>query len=205
MARKTEDGFWLDSTGQPVPPKHIRREDKERDKLVETLIKSAQGVSDSLAKLKMKSLEDIEAFIQRMEEQYKISTRTKEGNKILRNFSGDMKIEVNVGKVLDFDEKLNMAKTLIDNCIKRWSKGSSSELKVIVNDAFRVDKKGKLDRDRVLSLLRLQIKDDEWSAAMNIIKDSMQITGKRMYIQFWQKDKDDKWVAIPLDISRVEV
>ena len=203
MAKKTSDGYWIDSAGDAVPPKHIKQEDKDRDKLVETLIKAAENVSDSLAKLKQKSMDDIEAFIQKMEKQYKITTRTKEGNKVIRNFSGNLKIEVNVGKVLDFDEKLSLAKTLIDNCIKRWSKGSSSELKVIVNDAFRVDKKGKLDRDRVLGLLRLSIDDHEWKEAMKIIKDSMQITGKRMYIQFWQKDENDKWVAIPLDISRV--
>ena len=203
MAKVNEDGFWLDAAGDAVPPKHVKPEDKAKDRLVEKLINIAQKLSGKLGEFKEQTYEEIEGFIEMLEKKYGIPTRTKEGNKVFTNFSGNLKIEVRAHKQLDFDEKLNLAKELIDGCINKWSENSRSEIVVLVKDAFKVDEKGKVDRNRILGLRKLNIKDADWKKAMEIISDSLTVTGKRQYVQFWVKNEDGEWDSVPLDIARV--
>ncbi|REM31517.1 DUF3164 family protein, partial [Mycobacterium tuberculosis] len=73
-----------------------------------------------------------------------------------------------------FDERLQAAKALIDECIQSWSKSSNVNLKVLVNDAFQVDQQGKISTGRVLGLRRHDIDDEKWQLAMKAIGDSMQ-------------------------------
>lgn len=202
MATTDEKGYWIDGSGDAVPPKHIKPEDKAKDKMVEKLIDKALKLSGKIGEFKEQAYDDIETYLEALEKQYGITARNKEGNKSISNFSGNMKIEVRSHKMLDFDVKLNIAKELIDGCIEKWSENSRSEIVVLVRDAFKVDEKGKLDRNRILGLRKLNIKDENWKKAMDIISDSLMVTGKRQYIAFWVKNEDGEWESVPLDIAR---
>jgi hypothetical protein len=106
-----------------------------------------------------------------------------------------------VAKNIEFDEKLALAKTIIDDCIRRWSDGANDKIMLLIDEAFKVDKKGNIDRDRVLSLRKLKIKDREWIRAMDIIAESMVIVGARTYVKFSVKNASGVWISIPLDIA----
>jgi len=203
MAKTDTNGYWIDSAGDAVPPKHVKPEDKKRDALVEKLMGKASALSNKLADFKEAAYEDIDAFLDALEKQYGVTARNEGGNKVITNFSNTMKVEVRNHKVLDFDEKLLLAKTLIDKCIEKWSENSRSEIVVLVRDAFKVDEKGKVDKKRILGLRKLSIKDADWKKAMEIISESLKITGKRQYIAFWVKNDSGEWDSVPLDIARV--
>jgi hypothetical protein len=102
---------------------------------------------------------------------------------------------------LQFNEKLQVAKALIDNCIKRWSDGSRPEIKTLVDDAFYVDKTGNINKDRVLGLRRLKIEDMEWQEAMQAIGDSIQVVSSKTYIRFYQRSESGAYNQIPLDVA----
>jgi len=202
MAKTSVNGNWIDSTGIEVPLKYVKPEDKKRDALVEKLIKRAKRLSCDLTKFKADALEDIDAFIETLEKQYQVKSRTKEGCKMLTGFSGDIRVELKINKVLEFDEKLAIAKSLIDECIANWCQGANDNIKLLVNDAFAVDKKQKLDRERIMGLRRLNIRDEKWKKAMDLIADSLRVSGRRAYIQFFTRDEKGLWRTVPLDISR---
>ena len=107
--------------------------------------------------------------------------------------------------VLAFDERLQTAKELIDSCLIRWSDGASMNLVAVVLEAFKVDKKGKLDVRRILELRRYEITDEEWSRAMDAISDSITVQNTRRYIRFYERVGDDEWRMIPLDWSSMQV
>ena len=201
MAKKNDQGHWIDGKGDAVPPKYVKKYDKRRDGMVMKLFRQAKLVSDRIVALKQLAFEDIEAFLRDAEEMYGMTVRTAQGNKILTDFSNVLKIEIKVNKVIDFDERLQMAKGIIDDCIKRWSEGSNDKIKMIVDQAFLVDKKGNLDKDRILSLRLLAIKDKEWNKAMDLINESIRVVAKRTYISFWERNEKDRWVSVPLDIA----
>jgi hypothetical protein len=201
MAVKDKNGRWIDATGQPVPPKYINQVDKKRDALVERLNKVAVDLNKRLADFRVKVLDDVEKYLSDLETQYDVEARTKEGNKMLSNFSNTLRMEVKINKFIEFDERLAIAKEIIDDCIRKWSQGADDKITVLVMDAFKVDKKGKIDRDRVLGLKKLNIKDKDWAKAMDIIYDSIVVVGARAYLRFSMKDESGRWQTIPLDIA----
>ena len=78
------------------------------------------------------------------------------------------------------------------------------ELKAIVTDAFKVNKEGKVDKDRILGLRRFQFDDDRWKRAMQAISDSVRVTRSKEYIRFYRRPAPDQdFVQIPLDLARV--
>ena len=83
-----------------------------------------------------------------------------------------------------------------------WSEGSRDEIKVLVNDAFRVDREGRINTGSVLGLRRLEIKDEKWQRAMTAISDSVRVDGSKPYIRFYERaEGSDEYVAIPLDFA----
>ena len=102
-----------------------------------------------------------------------------------------------------FDERLQAAKILIDECIQSWSADSNDYLKVLVNDAFQVDKEGKISTGRVLGLRRHSIDDPKWKEAMEAIADSIRVVDSKSYVRFYERDEDGKYQAISLDFANV--
>ena len=202
MAIKDKKGRWIDSKGDAIPPKYIDPVEKKRDQLVEKLICQAKKLNKQIVKFKTATLADIEKYLDEVEKMYGVKVKTKEGNKILASFSNTEKVMVKINKFIDFDERLSIAKTLIDECITRWSKGADDKIKLLVEDAFKVDKQGNLDKERILSLRKIKIKSKDWQKAMEIIADSVKVVGKRTYLVFLIKDVKGVWESITLDIAR---
>jgi hypothetical protein len=127
--------------------------------------------------------------------------RGRRGNVSLTTYDGRYKLHVAVDDTIAFNEKLQVAKTLVDNCIRRWADGSRSEIKLLVGDAFCVDKQGNINKNRILGLRRLAIEDAEWREAMQAITDSVQIASTKTYIRFYERLEDGSYVQIPLDVA----
>jgi hypothetical protein len=72
-----------------------------------------------------------------------------------------------------------------------------------VNDAFQVDKTGKVSTTRVLGLRRLDIDDPDWQKAIKAITDSIQISGSKQYIRFYERQENGKYKQISLDIAAI--
>ena len=105
-------------------------------------------------------------------------------------------------ETITFDERLQAAKALIEECIQGWSKGSNANIKVLVNDAFQVDQQGKISTGRVLRLRRLDIKDEAWQRAMQAISDSLRVSSTKPYIRFYERDDaTGEYQAINLDVA----
>jgi len=64
-----------------------------------------------------------------------------------------------------------------------------------------VDKEGKLNTGRILSLRRIKITDPRWLEAMEAISESLQVAVSKTYINFREKGPDGKLNNIPLDLA----
>ena len=102
-----------------------------------------------------------------------------------------------------FDERLQAAKALIDECIHSWSADSNDNLKALINDAFQVDREGKISTGRVLGLRRLDIKDAKWQQAMQAIGDSIIVTDSKSYIRFYERIADGSYIPVSLDFANL--
>src|SRR5690606_35105878 len=126
------------------------------------------------------------------------------GNVTLTTFDGRYKVvRANADDVV-FDERLQAAKALIDECLQEWSKDAHPGLIVLVNDAFRTDRKGELRTNRVLALRRHDIDDPRWIRAMDAISDALQVVGSKHYIRVYERvGGTEQYKQIPLDIAGV--
>lgn len=200
----TPAGFMKDSQGRLVPVAMVKPIDKLRDQTVLTLVDQAKNISAVLAKFKQLAFSDIASFVQTSVEQYGVQLRGTKGNLTLYSFDGRYKVVRAVQENIKFDERLQAAKALIDQCITTWSAGSSDEIKVLVNDAFRVDKEGDVSPTRILGLRRLEIRDEKWQRAMQAIGDSVGVVGSRSYVRVYERVGDsDQYKPIALDIAGV--
>ena len=137
-------------------------------------------------------------------EQYDAQIGGPKGNVTLISFDGRFKLRRQISENLSFDERLQAAKALIDECIKDWTQGSRTELQALVNDAFQVDKEGRINTGRILGLRRLKIEDDRWLRAMDAISDSLQVTGTTAYVRLYERQgMTDRYVSVPLDMAGV--
>lgn len=197
-------GYWRDAKGCLIPESMIKPIDKERDRLVNELVSKARSVSDVLAKFKAEAFGDIAAFIDLSAEQYQAQLGGKKGNLTLYSFDGKYRIQRAITDRIAFDERLQAARVLIDECLADWTEGASPELQAIVNQAFDTDKEGQINTGRVLSLRRLDIKDERWLRAMNAIGEAVQVVGSKSYIRVYERiGETDQYQPIALDIAGV--
>lgn len=198
------DGYRKDASGRLIPETLIKPIDRTRDELVVELARAAGIVSAGLGEFKMRCFADIAAFKELSGEQYGVKLGGKKGNTTLYSFDGLYKVQVAIAENMVFDERLQVAKHLIDECIIDWSQSSRPEIKVLVQDAFQTDKEGKINTGRVLALRRLDIQDPKWQRAMTAIGESLQVVGSKSYVRFYKRIGDsDKYEAIALDVAAV--
>ena len=204
QANPIPDGYMQDAKGALWPVENIREIDRLRNDLVGEIVAKTKLQSEALAKFKAAVFGDIEAFVQLSGEKYGVAMGGKKGNVSLLSFDGRYKVQRAVSESLAFDERLQIAKELVNQCIHLWSEGSRSEIRALINDAFQVDKEGRVNVARILSLRRLEITDDKWLTAMKAIGESIQVAGSKTYFRVYERVGDsEQYQPISLDIAAV--
>jgi Protein of unknown function (DUF3164) len=202
MKRDLPPGYWEDANGSLVPLSKIKPIDKDRHQVVSDLCVEAKKASAALFAFKTTATQAINDFVERSLAEYDVKHGGNKGNVTLVGFDGRFRIVRQMQETITFDERLQAAKALIDECIQGWSKGSNANIKVLVNDAFQVDQQGKISTGRVLRLRRLDIKDAAWQRAMQAISDSLRVSSTKPYIRFYERDDaTGEYQAINLDVA----
>jgi len=197
-------GFMKDGKGRLVPVESVSDYDKLKDQTVETLVDKALSMQQSITDFKLSGQADVLAFMNIAYEQYDAKPGGEKGNVSISNFEDTRKVQIAVGRTIDFDERLKVAKSLIDECLNNWSEDAPTELKTIVLQAFEVDKEGKASPARILPLLKFDFDDETWMRGMQALKDSLSVQYSKKYIRFYQRaGTEGKWEAISLDIAKL--
>ena len=194
-------GYVLNAQGHLVHKSALSDRDKECDKVVKLMIKKAKNVREELADFKMEAMLAMQNFIDFSAAEYDKPMGGKKGNVTIFSFDGRYKIQRSMQDSIVFDERLQIAKELIDDCLHRWAKGSRNEIKTIIGHAFQTDKEGNVSPARILGLKSHNFDDDTWKKAMQAITDSTQFIGSKPYIRFYERDDNGKYQPISLDIA----
>ena len=191
------------SRGGLDPIATVKDIDKLRDQMVKEIVSKSLEESKKLTEIKKEFFKSIQAFVELSAEKYGLKYGGKKGNMTFMSYDGEYKVLVAVNENIVFDERLQIAKGLIDQCIQDWSNGSRDEIKALVQDAFYVGKSGNINKNRILGLHRLEIKDERWQQAMAAISDSIQVSDSKQYIRIYRRNKEDgeKYDLVNLDIS----
>ena len=91
------------------------------------------------------------------------------------------------GKAKETRARLVEFKQNIFDHIREFVDTASDEIKLLINDAFTVDPKGKLSVRRILSLRNFQITDERWQRAMAAIGDSLTVGGSKEHLRIYKR------------------
>lgn len=172
------------------------------DEVVREIHAAAMEVSRALTELKAKVGDRIETFNQLLWDQYDQKPRGTKGNQTLQTFDTCMRVQRQISDLIEFGPSLQVAKDAVMKCVHAWGEGSRPELVAVVENAFRLDKAGQINRGALLQLLSLNITDPDWLKGMEAIRDSMRVVGTKAYFRLAVRDTPDgDWRNINLNLA----
>lgn len=204
MSNQLPENLWKDAKGRYIPEEMVKPIDKIRDELVKRLFEAAQSHHNTLKEFKDICFTEVSEFVDLSAKEYGTTFGGKKGNVTLYSFDGSIKIQIANHENIRFDERLQAAKCLMDECANDWVKGARPELVTFINDAFQVDKQGEISVGRILALRRHDIDDERWKRAMQAIADSVQVVGSKSYVRFYKRVAgSDQYQPLSLDIASI--
>mgnify|MGYP002344845634 FL=1 len=195
-------GDWINRNGKPVPvrniPKHIRRRDLTVTRIMKIAMKLQERMKSDKAKMHT-LVNDYCKYVAKVKES---SDLTPEGNLQLSDYANLNLVSLYQNSIIGFDEQLNVAKAIINKCMNKWSKGANANLRIIVDNAFKLDSKGNLNRSMIIGLTQIEINDKNWNKAMGLIKSSIFTKETKQYLKIAKrKTLQDKFEGVVLDMS----
>ena len=203
--RVTLDGVEhiIDGKGGKIPVTVVKPQHLLEDDFVRAEIGHAIAAHEQLSRFFAHVVANLDAFDDLLAEKYGATVGGPKGNKTLMSYDGLYKVQVQVADNVVFGPELQIAKTLVDECLTDWTSGSGDELKAVIQRAFNTDKEGQINRAALYSLLRLEIADTRWQNAMQAIRDAMRVVGSKSYVRFYQRPTADAaWQAITIDLAK---
>ena len=195
--------LWPDTRGAFLPEETIKAVDKIEDETVRKCMAYAEDLSAQIARFKGHTMEDIGDFLAILAQEYGTSRGGQKGNVTLTSYDGLLKVQVQQADLIEFGAQLQTAKTLIDEYLRERTADAHPEIQAIINRAFDVDKAGKIRREELFRLRRLEIEDPRWREAMRAITDAIRIVGSKEYVRFYKRDRPDgAWKAVTIDLAR---
>lgn len=206
MTYQETDEYWLDAAGNRIRLANISEIDQVKEDVTRRLVAGAKSLQGAMVTFKRVAMEEVMAAKSLVFEKYEVTLGGKKGNITLKSFDGTQEVQVAVAEQISFGPELQAAKALIDECIEDWAEGANDNIRTLVEDAFQVNRAGRIDTGRVFGLRRLAMKDRDgnpdarWSRAMDAIADAVRVDGTVTYVRFYDRAAGG---AVSLDFAKL--
>ena len=199
---------WRKKDGEFIHPDMVSVDKQLEDEVVEKLIIGAINLQNGMKAFKIAAFEECYGFVDLLRQKYNMERITsKSGTVVLKSFDGTKVVEIQVTKLISFDQKLSLAKEKIDEYLTEKTTGADAEIQTLITRVFDV-KNGKVDAKQILSLKSYPITHPLWREAMNMIDDATEIAGTKSYIRFKYRkngEVDGTLEHIVLDLAGLEI
>jgi len=199
-------GYMTNRKGHLVKESDVYALDLELDAFVKKHLAKAQEIQNVMREFKQLVYDDCQAFQELIFEKYGATFGGKKGNTSFTSYDGKYQIRIVVQERFVFGQELKVAEKLMKQCANEWSDGAREELKRIIHGLFETDKEGSISVAKIMDFRRSfkNVSDDEaWVQAMDAIDDALRVVGSKMYLNFKERNAEDKYINIPLDIAKL--
>lgn len=186
--------------GFKIPLSLVPKADMAKHRAAIKLQKKVERLEAEMAHAKAEIFEVMDGLYSDMME--KAGLKEGKGNFTITTYDRQFKAEVRVSNRITFDDRIIAAQQLIEEYVSANLEGVSQGIRELINMAFK-SKRGQLDAGRIMQLLSLQIKDEKWVQAMDLIRESIQRESSKRYLQFHKKDDNGEYNSIILNLSTV--
>lgn len=194
--------YMRDTRGALMPLEMVKTADRLQDEVVRKVMGYAEPLQAELARFREHTFDDVDNFVALLEQEHGAKRGGAKGNVTLTTYDGLMKVTVAVADIITFGPELQVAKSLIDECVREWSADGRVEVRALIERVFNVDKGGLVDKSALLQLTRIAIEDARWVKAMKAIRESFRPIGTKRYVQIHRRSRPDgKWNLVSLDMA----
>ncbi|MGZ3272390.1 MAG: DUF3164 family protein [Caulobacteraceae bacterium] len=196
--------YMVGPKGELVPPVAVKPALLLQDQTAREIFAAADALACQIAVFKEWAFEQVDAYAQLLDDKYGVKAGGPKGNMTLFTFNGLLRVTVQVADRFAFGPEIQTAKKLIDECLLEWSVGSRPEVVALIQNAFRPDQEGNLNRYSILSLRKLEIADERWQRAMQAISDSERVLASARYIRVHRRRgdaQDGVWDGVSLNVA----
>jgi hypothetical protein len=208
MPHVNDVGQWRNKEGAFVHKDMVTVDKQLEDEVAEKLISGALNLQGLMKGFKIAAFEECYSFVDLLRQKYNMERITsKSGTVTLKSFDGTKVVEIQVAKLISFDQKLSLAKEKIDEYLTEKTTGADAEIQTLITRVFDV-KNGKVDAKQILSLKSYPITHPLWKEAMSMIDDATEIAGTKSYIRFKHRrnnEVDGPLEHIVLDLAGLEI
>ncbi|MFA9238270.1 MAG: DUF3164 family protein [Candidatus Paceibacteria bacterium] len=209
MPKQNEAGQWCNKEGIYVHKDLVPVDKQLEDEVVETLLGGATRLQHQMLEFKIEAYRVAYGFVDLLRQKYNMERITsKSGTVTLKSFDGTKVVEIQVAKLISFDQKLTLAKEKIDEYLTLKTNGTDAEIQTLITRVFDVKNGGKVDAKQILSLKAYPIPHPLWKEAMAMIDDATEIAGTKSYIRFKHRkngEVDGTLEHIVLDLAGLEI
>jgi hypothetical protein len=193
--------------GNEIAIENVRPEHIKRDVTVNKVFDLAGDLQEKMEITKKKIMKLISSYSDYLKRINGFDVNEEDiSNLQLSNYANTVRVVKRNNKVIEFDEHLQLAELKIKECMKKWGKDSHPALVEIINQVFKTDKKGFVNKNAILSLFQYKINNEAWKEAMELIKKSIQVVERKEYVMIQFRDnKDQDWNTLDLNFSSLEV
>lgn len=203
---KNDNGWFMNKQGEYIHPDMVPADKQLEDELVIKLVSEATDVKQTIKEFKESAFEQCYSFNDLLRQKYDmLRIVSKSGSVTLKSFDGVSEVQIQIAKLITFDQKLTLAKEKIDEYLAEKTEHADAEIRTLITRSFDV-KNGKVDVKQILSLKSYPITHKKWLEAMTMIDDATEIAGTKSYIRFKQREDeklDGDMKTIVLDIAGV--
>ncbi len=185
--------YLINGKGEQVLKEYIKDDDQKRNQLVEDVFFEIETLEKEMEEKKNIILNKIKKFYMDMAKSKRIRLQGDQilSNMILKSYDETKEVKVYQNDLITVpDEQLKLAEECFKNYIKKMKAEGKliNEIELIINKVFSFDRKSGISKTRVLDLLSIQIMDKEWAKGIKIIRDAIQTTGTKEYINFRRRE-----------------
>ncbi|WP_320130277.1 DUF3164 family protein [uncultured Sphaerochaeta sp.] len=195
--------YYENSRGSLVPEELIKPYDLIKDQTVMLCFHQVMELRSQMEEVKLQVMQSVSELQDVLASEYKVKLGGKKENLCVTSYDGSIRIIVAVNEYQSFDEKIHIAKQVIDGCIERWSEGTNANLKAIIDQAFALNQSGHMNIRSIVGLRKLNIEDADWVKAMTIISDSLQTVTSKKYFRVYRRDPFGKYQMIDFDLASI--
>lgn len=177
-----------------------------RAEVVHRIIRQVEAVTTDVECLHTFVSEETEAFKSIMEEY----GRLRSGGQMSFSIQdGNYRVEVKSNKVKKFDERADVAAARLIEFLQEWinkaDNGTENPMYQLAMVLLDRNKDGDLDYKNISKLYQLESKfnDEEYSAIMELFKESHLVEGNATKFYFWKKDDKEVWRKIEPSFNRL--
>lgn len=195
--------YMNDAKGNLVPVELIKPADKLRDETVRTVMGYAKNISAQIGRFRKHSMDDLDSYDGMLEQEYGAKPGGVKGNRTYTTIDGLMMIKVQINDFETAGPELQVAKSLINECLTEWTDDGRPEIRAIITRAFDTDKEGKVNLREIKKLTKLDIDDPRWNEAMRAIEDAINVQYTKQYLRFYErKTVRDDWTPVTVDLAK---